>query len=247
MKNSSTYERKFKTLLGKMKKAYSPEEPQLPTDPTEELLWSVVLEDANEGTAKVALSRLTGHFVDHNELRVSRPDEIVDVLPNTLSDARDRAGRIIRSLQAAFDRFDALEMTELRDFPKREARGFLSAIPGMTPFVEGRVCLFSLGIHAIPVDQALVKLLVERDAVHEETDPRDTQGFLERVVPAKDAVKVTLLLEALRQTPEKIKATVSVKKKPAAKTEAAAKPAKAIKKSKKAVRKSRTSRRAAKK
>ncbi|MCG3181817.1 MAG: hypothetical protein BIFFINMI_04240 [Phycisphaerae bacterium] len=205
MKNSSTYERKFRNFVARLRKAYRPpaEPAAVPVAPTPELIWAALLEDASEGTAKVALSRLTGHFVDYNELRVSRPEEIAEALPNTLGNARDRAQLIIKALQRIFDRFDKLEMLELRDAPKREARNFVASIPGMTPYVEGRVCLLGLGVHAMPVDRQLVGLLIEQGVVHPETDAADTQGFLERVVPAKDAVNVALLLEAFRQEPAK--------------------------------------------
>ncbi|MDD4889039.1 MAG: hypothetical protein PHU85_03845 [Phycisphaerae bacterium] len=226
MKNSSTYERRFKALLGKLRKAFTPAMPaNLPTDPTTELIWSVLLEDSPEGSAKVGMSRLTGHFVDYNELRVSRPEEIVEALPNTLSDPKSRANRIIRSLQAIFDKFDTLVITELRDHGKREARNFVAAVPEMTAFVEGRVCLFSLGIHSIPTDATLMGLLRDHGAVHPETDVRDTQGFLERVVPAKDAIEVALLLEALRQEPGKLPAPAREKAPPAPREPKPARPA----------------------
>jgi endonuclease III len=205
MKNSSTYEKRFKALLARMRKAYSP--PPGPTElaePVQELVWAILLEDAAEGTAKVGMSRLSGYFVDYNELRVSRPDEIVEALPNTLSDPRSRANRMLRALQVIFDKFDTLQIGELRDHGKREARSFIASIPEMTPFVEARVCLFALGIHAMPVDQVLMDLLRQYGAVHPETDPRDTQGFLERIVPAKDAVEVAMLLEAFRQDPARL-------------------------------------------
>lgn len=204
MKNSAVYERRFKTLLARLRKAYTPAAAgALPTDLVTELIWSVLLEDSPEGSAKVGMSRLASHFVDFNELRVSRPEEIVEALPNTLSDPKSRANRIIRAIQAMFDKFDTLVISDLREQGKREARNFIAAIPDMTAFVEGRLCLYALGIHAMPVDQTLVGLLVAHEAVHPEADARDTQGFLERIVPAKDAIEVAGLLEALRQEPGK--------------------------------------------
>lgn len=233
MKNSSAYERKLKNLLVRIRKLYSPGPATLPADPVTELIWSVLLEDAVEGSAKVGMSRLTTHFVDFNELRVSRFEEIIEALPNTLSEPKGRATRMTRALQAVYDKFDTLVIAELRDQSRREARNFVASIPEMTPFVEGRVCLFALGIHAMPVDRTLVSLLRDRGAVHPDTDPRDTQGFLERVVPAKDAVEVALLLEAFRQSPDKIPAEARASRsKP--KAEKSAKKEKAPAKSKKA-------------
>ena len=225
MKNAATYEKRFKGFLAQLRKAYSPAAPTLPTDPTVELIWSVVLEDAPEGTAKVALSRLTGQFVDFNELRVSRVDEIANGLPNTLSDARGRAGRMTVILQAIFDKFNTLVIPELRDLGKRDARHFIGSIPQMTPFVEARACLFAAGIHAVPVDRTLAGLLADHGIVQPEADLREIQGFLERVVPAKEAVEIALLLEAFRQEPAKMGAgKFKVKAKAAPPPPAAEKP-----------------------
>ena len=227
MKNSSLYEKRFKTLLGRLRKAYAPPPPaQLPTDPVTEMIWSALLEDSSEGTAKVGMSRLTSHYVDFNELRVSRPEEIAESLPNTMTDARPRATRLTRWLQVVFDKFDTLDIRELREQSKRDARNFVAGLPEMTAFVEGRLCLMALNIHAIPVDRALVTILRDREAAHPEADPRDAQGFLERVVPAKDAVEVAMLLEALRQDPSKIPASYKPPKAAAAKVQKIDKPGK---------------------
>jgi endonuclease-3 len=205
MKNSAAFERKFKSLLTRIRKVYpAPQLTRPQADPTEEMVWATLLEDSTEGTAKVAMSRLTGQFVDFNELRVSQQEEIVEVLPGTLSEASARADRMIDNLQAIFDREDTLDLSRLRDASKREARQFISSLPGMTPFVEGRVCLFALGIHAMPVDRTLVELLKAQAVVHPQTDPKDTQGFLERVVPARESAAVAGLLEAFRQDPDRL-------------------------------------------
>jgi len=194
-KSSTAYGQKFTTLLNKIKRAHRADMPDL-RDPITELIIGFLQWNASRRMAQSALTRIEDTVVDHNDLRVSHTDEIVNMIGAGYPQASERAARLHDSLQEIFAREHTLALDVLADKPKKEARGYLESLPGMTPYVAAHVTLRSFDGHAIPVDDRLADLLRHEQVVDSEADVSEITGFLERHILADSAPQAYAALKA---------------------------------------------------
>ena len=188
MKNSAYYARKIKRIIGGARKG--PGSPQASVEQAPDrirlLLTAILEENATGSQVRRAMSGLEEEYVDRNELRVSPIKDIVDAIGRDYPQAWAKAEKIVRALNVAFDRTNALSLDYLQKKPKRDIRRLLSEDLGLSRYAEAVVTLYGFGGHAVAVDGLLVAALKLDGYVDPDTDGEDVQGFLERIVPAKD-------------------------------------------------------------
>jgi DNA polymerase III gamma/tau subunit len=190
MKNATAYEKKVKKLLGKSMTGRGQELAPPPLDQAAAQLVEAILQaDTTLTQAATAAKKLTAEFVDINELRVSPLSEIVDCIGRDFPLAQTKAEVISIVLAGVYHRTCGIDISYMNDMPKRDLRRHLREI-GMTPYAEAVVTMTVFGGHAVPVDDALFEILLMEELVHPESDVEDTQAFLERIVPAKNAPDV---------------------------------------------------------
>jgi endonuclease III len=80
-----------------------------------------------------------------------------------------------------------MTMAYMEKMPKRDLRKHLLGL-GLGSYASAVLMLYLFESHAIPVDQDLVDSLAMEDLIHPGSDIDDVQGFLERVIPQKDAI-----------------------------------------------------------
>jgi len=185
MKNATHYEKKIKTVLRGLSKR--PDAPPENADPVQVLLRGVLEADTTAERAEAALEGLRREFVDPNELRVAPPKELVEAMGPDLPRAPEKAQAVRTALGAVFQRAHAVTMAYMAEMTKRDLRRHLGEL-GLEPYAAAYVTLMAFGGHAVAVDQTLVDCLKLDAYVHPESDVEDVQGFLERIVPQKDAV-----------------------------------------------------------
>ena len=103
MKNSKVYIAKIKKLYTSMKRDSSKVENRSFDDPIDALVYGIICERMKKRRAKLAYKRAMAYFVDLNDLRVSRPEEICDIFGKDTPDTRRAASTLIRVLTAVFD------------------------------------------------------------------------------------------------------------------------------------------------
>lgn len=185
MKNATVYEKKIKKLLSSMSRKSQPAAPK-GIDCFTRLIEAILQADAQRKVAASVLNELHAEFLDYNELRVAPMKDITDCMPREFWGARDKADAILRSLSAIFDRTSSMSMEHLEKMPKRDLRKYLAEI-GLSPYAASLVTLTVFGGHAVPVDQFLVDALENEECIEPGSELADVQGFLERVIPQKDA------------------------------------------------------------
>ncbi len=191
MKNSARYASKMKRLLA----GGQPQGPGEPADPIRLVVAAVLAEDITARQAVSAMAALEAEFVDFNELRVSPVKDIVECVGRGFFRARGKAEMISRALNGIFEHTNALSLEFLAKKPKREVRQFLRHKLGLSRYAESVVTLYGFEGHAIPVDGLLLESLKLGAKIHPHSDLKDLQGFLERIIPARDDVAAH---EALR-------------------------------------------------
>ena len=194
MKNSKDYCGKIKKQFQALKKN-GPAVTAVKYDtPVDAIVYAFISTFTTEANASRIMKRLNSHFVDLNDLRVSRSEEIMEVFGDTSPEAAASAEAMTKVLNAIFDKYDKVTLSGLTEEGKRQARKELEEIPGMTPFTVAYTFLTALGGHAIPLTDKMVDYLKQNELVHPEATPQEIESFLERQVGAADAYKFYLLL-----------------------------------------------------
>ncbi len=201
-------------------------------DPVEAVVYALVSESMPEEAAGRLYRRMMKHFVDFNDLRVSRREEILDVFRDSSAEFEKSAASITRTLNAIFETTNRISLEGLTQEGKRQAHKELSEMEGITPFAVSYCFLTAMGGHAIPLNAKMLDYLRAGDLVHPNATDMEIAGFLERQIAAADAYNFYLFLrhEAEHAQPaSKIKKTAA-KKKTTAKKKTVAKKKNAAKK-----------------
>jgi len=168
--------------------ALGPVQRQPVYDPVEHVLRAVLGEEATEAEVEAALQRMRDHFVDWNDLRVSRPREIREVLGETFPLAGPKARVIPRLLDQVFKRHNTMRWEFLREMGKVEVRRLFEGLEEVRPFVAATMARDLAGAHAFPVDRDVARVLGRLGLVDPQTQSEaQMQAFLERAVKAADA------------------------------------------------------------
>jgi len=99
--------------------------------------------------------------VDWNDLRVSRIEEIAEMLGEEQAENRQIALTLIKVLQRVFNENHQMSMESLRKLGKRQARQKLEKIEDLSKFVIDYCMLTSLDSHAIPLTERMIEYLKE--------------------------------------------------------------------------------------
>lgn len=186
MKDSKDYSPKITKLLRSLSRKYGKVEMPTYADPVEAIVDALVSECMSQSAAARTAKRMKSHFVDLNDLRVCRKEEILDVFKETSEEAEKSATAITEVLNALFEKQNKVTLEALRHEGKRQAKKELEEIPGITPFAVNYCFVTSLEGHAIPLTATMLDYLRANDLVHPDATDHDIAGFLDRQVSAAD-------------------------------------------------------------
>ncbi|MBS0196142.1 MAG: hypothetical protein JSR77_05235 [Planctomycetes bacterium] len=151
--------------------------------------------EATTHQAEMAHHRLSGAFIDLNDLRVSMPEDIVAVLGERYPLAEERALRLRAMLNDVFAREYSPCLDRLRSVAMREAREYLRTLEGCPEYAASFVVLHGLGGHAIPVDERLAMLLMKEGVLAGDSGPQALSKWLEHHVHADQGAEVHAALQ----------------------------------------------------
>jgi len=196
MKDSSEYGRRLSRLCNRLKREGVVATELEQNDVTTTMLIACLSMYTTESKSRTALKKLQHEFVDFNEIRVGRADEVAEVLGKNFNQGKEVAQQIIFLLREIFELQDSLELENLRDIGKRDAKAFLEKLEASSPYVISRVMLYALGAHAFPVHEQMLEMLRQEEVVNPASDAADVQGFLERHISTKNVQKIYGMLRA---------------------------------------------------
>lgn len=199
MKNSKKYSKEIEKLFRSLKIRSSKVKFPAYTDPVDAVIYAALSEYMADPAAKTACRKLGRHFVDWNDLRVSRSEEILDVLGNDSKDYEEIASELTRMLNAVFNRYHAVTLMSLTEIGKKQAKTELQELDGITPFVVNYCVLTSLHGHAIPLSEKMVDCLRLNKLVHPGADYDTIKGFLERQITSAHAYQFYTFLKRLSE------------------------------------------------
>lgn len=194
MKNSSEYSKKLRRLYNSLKRKYPKIQPVTHDDLVEALIYSIVSENLTARAAQTAMKRLAENFVDFNDLRVSRSEEIIETLGEDTPETNQIASSLTRALAAVFNRYNTLSLEALEKIGKRPAKQALGQMDGTSRFVVNYCVLTALHGHAIPLTGRMLEYLRDDELVHPDADEQEIEGFLTRQIPARNGYEFYRLL-----------------------------------------------------
>jgi len=193
MKNATKHADELKSLLKKLMKEEKPQAMET-LDALQALVRGAMSYDVSDTKAEDAMKAINREFVDLNELRVATDLEIHEMLGQRYPQIEKRVAMITLSLNYIFEKEHTLSLDRLKTINKKDARAFLRALPEIHPFVEAYVMLFAFEGSAVPLDDEILKYLIEQEIVEEGTTLEDAQRFVEHNIKAEDAYETYVCL-----------------------------------------------------
>jgi endonuclease III len=194
MRNSKEHAQQLRKLYRVWKRAYPKVEKLTYDDPTEALVCGIVSEKMTESAAQKAMREIRRAFVDWNDLRVSRAEEIAEVLGEKAAASRATALSLVSALRHVFDTYHRISLQVLKTQGKRPARQDLEKLEGVSRFAVNYCMLTSLQAHAVPLTEEMREFLKQQQIIESNAGDDDIEGFLTRQIPAKNAYEFYALL-----------------------------------------------------
>jgi hypothetical protein len=222
MKNSKDYSKKIQKLHGSLSRKYPKVKKVIHDDPTDAIVYGIICSRLDEKTTESAIKRFSDYFIDLNDLRVSRIEEIVEMLGEDTSAAREVASTITTVLRAIFNEYHKVSLEGLKKAGKRPARQILEKLEGTSRFIVDYCMLTSLQGHAVPLTEGMIAYLKDKGLVYPDANKQEIGGFLAKQISAKKGYDFYALLrresEAYSSEKKKKAKTASTKKKTTKKT-----------------------------
>ncbi|MCD6393352.1 MAG: hypothetical protein J7M40_07580 [Planctomycetes bacterium] len=184
MKNSKQYAKAIGKLYRSLKKKHGKVKAVEFDDPVEAIVYAIISENVRSSKARSIRKRINEHFINLNDLRVSRTEEISEVLGSGSSAARRTADRLTEVLNAIFHEFDKVGMEELKEMGKRQGHKELEKLQPAGRFAVDYCFLTALGGHAIPLTPRMIEYLKADALVDPAATDEDIASFLERQILA---------------------------------------------------------------
>lgn len=244
MKDSKKYSSKIDKWYKKAKKDQGKVKPIIYDDPVEAIVFAIICNYLPLRKSKTVLNKIKRHFVDFNDLRVSRSEELVEVLGGDSEQIRLISHELTESLNAVFSKYDTMDISPLKEERKRQVKKELEEIEKLSKFVISYCFLTVFDGHAIPVSEDMADYLHKQEMVHPKATVEDIEGFLERQINSSEGNEFFIILktESDKEAKKSKKKTNKKKDKKSTKKKAAPK-----KKTKKATKKKTSKKKAAKK
>jgi endonuclease III len=167
------------TLLSKNGKSAEPENRPV----LEQFLYAICREGVTRELAERAYRNLREQYFDWNEVRVSSPRELAESMA-CLPDAENRGQRVIDFLQEVFETTFSFDLESLQKKGLKQAAKQLSRYQAANDYAVASVIQQSLGGHAIPLDNAAVRVLRRLAVIESEAEDLETlRGSLEHQIP----------------------------------------------------------------
>jgi len=190
MKISSEYVKTFRSVQNRLRRDFPITKEKgfenLPENAAEMLILSILATNDTYPRARHAFKSLQEQMVDFNELRVTPAVELAQMLEEHVCDSGKASSEIVRTLNAVFNRFDTLDLSDLKERSKTELVKMFEEIPGCPDHARCAMLLLCFDIPTMPLDERMREYLVESGAMPAEADLATVKAFIERQIKASE-------------------------------------------------------------
>ena len=200
MKNSKEYSKKISVLYQSMKRK-STKLPELESKTiVDSLIYGIISEKLTEKDTETALKKFSDYFVDWNDLRVSRPEEIAEMLGCDNPENRQIALTLTTVLNRIYNENNQVSLEGIHKLGKRPARQKLEKMEELSRYTIDYCMLTAMDSHAIPITEIMVEYLQKNDYVDSKADAETIEGFLAKQISAKNGFEFYKLLRHESET-----------------------------------------------
>lgn len=175
-------------------------------DPLDELILTVLSQHTSDINAERASRDLRAAFPSGWAQVVRASDERVADAIRSGGLANTKAPRIKEILREIRRREGGFELTRLTEMTDREARDYLTSLPGIGPKTAAVVLSFALGRDALPVDTHVHRVSRRLGLIPPKTSAERADRLLHALVP--DGLRTSLHVALIRLGREICKAPV---------------------------------------
>ena len=194
MKNSKDYSKKIQQLYRSLSRKYPKVQKVSHENVIDAVIYAVISADMSEKQTDSIIKKFTEYFVDWNDLRVSRAEEIVEVMGKDTTATTDIALALNKILTCIFNDYHKVSLETLKKIGKRPAKQALEKIDGITRYMVDYSLLTALGGHAIPLTDGMIKYLRSNELVNPDADDQQVGGFLAKQISARNGYEFYALL-----------------------------------------------------
>lgn len=194
MKNSKDYSKKVQKLYRSLKRKYPTMQTAIYEEPADALVYGIISENMSNSQAAAVVKRFGDYFIDLNDLRVSRMEEIVELLGEDTAETQQTASTITRVLMDIYNAYHRVSLEALKKIGKRPARSILEKMDGISHLVVDYCMLTSLQAHAIPLTKKMIEYLRSNELVYPDADEQEIAGFLAKQIASKNGYEFYVLL-----------------------------------------------------
>ncbi|MBQ9371548.1 MAG: hypothetical protein IJU03_05100 [Thermoguttaceae bacterium] len=156
------------------------------------LVYALFLENGDFERALESFDLLERYFIDWNEIRVAKAEEISEVIGEYKGAVRD-GERLRRLLQSIFDLTFRFDLEEFRTKGVESLVQFLDAIPYSTPFMLDFVRFFVFGENVLPCSEGMLRVLRALNLVEVQGE-REVAVLPQKRYPYKDLSELFVVL-----------------------------------------------------
>lgn len=187
MKVSSAY------ILDRLTGAYGPVKWVPRFEPLDELIFTVLTQHTSDLNAERAYKAMRARYPHWEEVMDARPAELADAIRSGgLANQKSvRIQQILREIRGQRGDFDLRFLARL---PLADAKGWLTALPGVGPKTAAVTLSFALGMPAMPVDTHIYRVAKRLRLIGSKTTVEDAHPILEKLVDPADVFRFHVLL-----------------------------------------------------
>ncbi len=226
MKNSKEYSKKITALYQSLKRKNTKVFQVETQTVVDSLIYGIISEKLTEKETETAIKKFSEYFVDWNDLRVSKLEEIAELLGCDNAENRQAALILTKVLNNIYTENNQVNLESIHKLGKRPARQKLEKMEGLSRYTIDYCMLTALDSHAIPLTDIMVEYLQKNDLVDSHADAGTIEGFLSKQISAKNGYEFYKLLRHESET--NIRHTSNVKSSHATKKEHEAKESAAV-------------------
>ncbi len=153
------------------------------TDPTEELIRTILSQNTNDVNRDRALDSMWSRFGSWAAIATAPAEELAEAIrPGGLGDIK--APRIQNALRCIRERSGAYDLSFICTMPLGEASTWLQDLPGVGPKTAACVLLFACGKPVMPVDTHIHRVTARLGLIPAGTSANAAHDLLTGLVPA---------------------------------------------------------------
>ena len=192
--------RRLERVRRALRRRYGEPPRPVATHPVEYAIRVILAEEATADQMDRAVERLRRDFVDWNDLRVSRPREVRDVLGPDFPRSAYKARVIPRLLDQVFKDHNSMVWDFFEEMGKVRTRAYFENLEEVRPFVAAALARDCAGAHAFPVDNDIARVLGRLGVIEVGAEKEAAlQAFLERAVKSTRVLQAHQLLRRLAE------------------------------------------------